>query len=95
MKCWTKNITLVPRTNGALSQWGVGTGQNTSGYLMFDPGYLWFVGNLKNQIVSGRNEDHEVSREHRTQSIDEGTREIQPRKWKAWVRQLQGSNIIK
>lgn len=73
----------------------LGTGQNTSSYLMFDPGYLWFVGNLKNQNVSGRNEDHEVSREHRTQSIDEGTREIQPRKWKAWVRQLKGSNIIK
>lgn len=53
-----------------------------SGHVMA-PGYLFIVGNLKSWHVRRRNEDDDMSGEHRTQSIDEGTEEIQPRKWKA------------
>lgn len=50
-----------------------------SGYAMA-PGYVLMVGSLKSWNVGRRNEDDDVSGEHRTQSIGEGAGEIQPRK---------------
>lgn len=44
------------------------------------PGYVLMVGSLKSWNVGRRNEDDDVSGEHRTQSIGEGAGEIQPRK---------------
>lgn len=84
MECLTKNITIVPRSNGIWSH----CAWHWLKYIWLcyvRPWYLLLVGNLKHWNVDARNEDDVVSREHRSQSIDEGIREIQPRKFKAWV----------